>query len=290
MDTNKIKAVLRAAELNSFSKAAEELSYTPSAFSHIADSLEDELGVVLLKRTSAGVEWTDVGKKLLPEFDSLISQEEKIIKKAEALSCDEKTLTLGTYASISRTFLPKTIKEIRANLKGIRLNIVVGDNINALLKKDKADMIITEVVPDGKEYVYKEIYKEDYSAVLPLGVKSTGAPTTKEFLYKFPFIMCSESILKSYFDLSKFKEVIHVVSDDDASVIKMVKEGIGITVLPKLSLSGATSEVNVCKLQEKLTRTLGIAYKKNNPKKKEIKKLASFFYVEKDDAAQIERV
>lgn len=89
--------------------------------------------------------------------------------------------------------------------------------------------------------------------------------------------MCTESALKTYLDLSKFKEVIQVVSDDDSSIIKMVKEGIGVTVLPKLSLSGTASDVTICDLQEKLTRTLGIAYKKNNPKKKEIKKIASFF-------------
>lgn len=277
MDTNKIKAVIRAAELKSLSKAAEELSYTPSAFSHIADSLEDELGVVLLKRTSAGVEWTDGGKKLLGEFNSLIAQEEKILKKAEALSSAEKTLTIATYASISRTFLPKIVKDIRENVKGVKLHITVGDKLNALLEKDFVDIIVTEIAPDGKEYVYREIYNEEYVAVLPPKFIKSAKEISKEFLYKYPFIMCTESALKTYLDLSKFKEVIQVVSDDDSSIIKMVKEGIGVTVLPKLSLSGTASDVTICDLQEKLTRTLGIAYKKNNPKKKEIKKIASFF-------------
>lgn len=277
MDTNKIKAVMRAAELKSLSKAAEELSYTPSAFSHIADSLEDELGVVLLKRTSAGVEWTDGGKKLLGEFNSLIAQEEKILKKAEALSSEEKTLTIGAYASISRTFLPKIVKDIRENVKGVKLHITVGDKLNALLEKDFVDIIVTEIAPDVKDYVYKEIYNEEYVSVLPPKFIKSAKKISKDFLYKYPFIMCTESALKTYFDLSKFKEVIQVVSDDDASIIKMVNEGIGVTVLPKLSLSGATSDVTICDLQEKLTRTLGIAYKKNNPKKKEIKKIASFF-------------
>lgn len=277
MDTNKIKAVIRAAELKSLSKAAEELSYTPSAFSHIADSLEDELGVVLLKRTSAGVEWTDGGKKLLGDFNLLIAQEEKILKKAEALSSAEKTLTIGTYASISRTFLPKIVKDIRENVKGVKLHITVGDKLNALLEKDFVDIIVTEIAPDGKDYVYREIYNEEYVAVLPPKFIKSAKNISKDFLYKYPFIMCTESALKTYLDLSKFKEVIQVVSDDDSSIIKMVKEGIGVTVLPKLSLSGTASDVTVCDLQEKLTRTLGIAYKKNNPKKKEIKKIASFF-------------
>ena len=62
MDIAKIKVVLLALEKKSFSKAAEELSYTPSALSHIADSLESELGVKILNRTFTGIELTENGK------------------------------------------------------------------------------------------------------------------------------------------------------------------------------------------------------------------------------------
>ena len=62
METQKIKAILLAAEKKSLSAAAEELSYTPSAMSHMADALEEELGVKILERTRMGVELSEAGK------------------------------------------------------------------------------------------------------------------------------------------------------------------------------------------------------------------------------------
>lgn len=288
MDTNKIKAVLRAAELNSFSKAAEELSYTPSAFSHIADSLENELNVVLLKRSCTGVEWTEEGKKLYPELVAMVEQEEKLLNKARATFAGETTVTLAVYASISRTFLPAIIKKVREQVRGVKLKIIVADGLNAFLENDVADVVVTENRPKGNGYVYKEFFNEDYVAVFPSNARKNKLPVTKEELYEYPIITSFEYFLKDFFDMKKFKEVIQVVSDDDASVIKMVKEGIGVTVLPSLTVKGVSSGVSVYKLKETIKRTLGIAYKKDNPKIKEIKKIASFFNIEKSVAAQIE--
>ena len=51
MDTFKIRAVLAAAETGSLSRAAEQFSYTPSAFSHMLSAFEDELGVRIFHRS-----------------------------------------------------------------------------------------------------------------------------------------------------------------------------------------------------------------------------------------------
>ena len=55
MDTVKIRAVLAAAKYGSLSKAAQEFSYTPSAFSHMLVTFEKELGVRIFERSSKGV-------------------------------------------------------------------------------------------------------------------------------------------------------------------------------------------------------------------------------------------
>ena len=59
MDINKIEMILFALHSGSFSKAAEKYSYTPSALSHIADSLEGEIGRKFIRRTHMGIEPAD---------------------------------------------------------------------------------------------------------------------------------------------------------------------------------------------------------------------------------------
>lgn len=62
MDFESITYFLRACELQSLTKAAQELYTTQPTISRRILALEDELGVELLKRKSTGIEVTDAGK------------------------------------------------------------------------------------------------------------------------------------------------------------------------------------------------------------------------------------
>ena len=55
MNIRKYEAYVRAVELGSLSKAAEELGYTQSGISHMRQSLEDGGGFPLMVRTSSGI-------------------------------------------------------------------------------------------------------------------------------------------------------------------------------------------------------------------------------------------
>jgi DNA-binding transcriptional LysR family regulator len=57
---------------------------------------------------------------------------------------------------------------------------------------------------------------------------------------------------------------VHFHSDDDLSVIHMVKQGFGIAVLPELVLRGNAEGVSVLSLSPPLTRTVGFAYNKHS--------------------------
>ena len=63
--------------------------------------------------------------------------------------------------------------------------------------------------------------------------------------------------------MERFEKRIHFHSDDDLSVIQMVKQGFGITILPELVLRGNAEGVAVLSLSPALSRTIGFAYKKH---------------------------
>ena len=72
MNIRKYEAFVRAVELGSLSKAAEELGYTQSGISHMMQSLEDEVGFPLMVRTSAGILPNTEGEMLLPILIAII--------------------------------------------------------------------------------------------------------------------------------------------------------------------------------------------------------------------------
>src|SRR3954467_3673392 len=62
---NVLSAFRAVAEERSFTKAAKRLSVSQSALSHAVRSLEEEMGVRLLARTTRSVAPTDAGEELL---------------------------------------------------------------------------------------------------------------------------------------------------------------------------------------------------------------------------------
>ena len=72
MNIKKYEAFIRAVELGSLSKAAEELGYTQSGISHMMQSLEEEVGFPLLVRTSSGILPNAEGETLLPAIRRLL--------------------------------------------------------------------------------------------------------------------------------------------------------------------------------------------------------------------------
>lgn len=263
MDTTKIRAIFKAIEYKSMSKAAGALSYTPSAMSHIADSLEKELGVRILKRTPFGVEWSDEGKRLEPALRKLLDGEDELLATAQTIVMQsEQVLRIGTYSSISIHLLPELLKGFKAEYPGVQVSITIGDSLRDWLSTDKVDVTFDDIGPSQyNEWI--PIMKDPYIAVLPNSIFPSQKVVKREELCNYPFISVNDSHTQKYFEGYKFVEKIKFASVDDTSVLAMVKEGIGTSVLPALVLKKHIKGIHTAKLDPELYRPLGISYKKN---------------------------
>ena len=162
MDTQKLKAILSAIEYKSLSKAAEELSYTPSALSHIADSLEKELGVKILDRSPLGISLSKEGEELYGYMTALIDAEKNLISASTALSkTKENHLRIGTFSSISQKLLPEIISEFRKLHPDINISVAVEDNLHKWLDNDMVDIIFADELSFGENNVWLPIKKVD---------------------------------------------------------------------------------------------------------------------------------
>lgn len=81
MDFDSIVYFLHTCELQSLTKAAQEMYITQPTISRRILALEDELGVTLLKRTSTGIIMTEAGKVFYNEAKNLISFQTELMGK-----------------------------------------------------------------------------------------------------------------------------------------------------------------------------------------------------------------
>lgn len=266
MDTFKIKAILAAVQHRSLSRAAEEFSYTSSAFSHMTAAFEKELGVQLFHRHSKGVALTDAGKELYPKLQAILQAEKDLTVTAAKLAGHaEQPLRIATYSSISRNFLSNILKEFKKQYPEIKISVTVSDILTGWLDEDRADIIFADVPAFG-DNPWSAIMEDRFLAVAPQNMVGDRTVITRDELYEYPQIFTDDQPLRAYFDVSRFKELTQFHSEDDLSVVNMVRTGLGITILPALALKGNADGTALLELDPPLTRTLGFAYKKSRKK------------------------
>ena len=72
MDTKKYEAFEKTVELQSLTKAAQELGLTQSGVSHMLSAIEAELQLPLLKRTRTGARLTPEGEQMMPYIHEIV--------------------------------------------------------------------------------------------------------------------------------------------------------------------------------------------------------------------------
>lgn len=267
MDTRKCQAFLRVVERGQLSKAADDLGYTQSALSQMISSLEAEVGVRLLDRSRTGSRLTIEGRELLPSFEALVTAERRLAERAGEISgLETGVVRMGTIASISAHWLPKVIAEFEQTYPGVQFVIHQGDYalIPEWIRSGTIDFGF--VNPRGVTGLATRPLKSGaMSAVLPCDHPLAAHDVVAlADLASEPFILLEEG---GYYEpLEAFaacglaphvKYTIH----DDYSIMAMVSQSLGISVLADLIMEGAPYDLAVRPTDPPIERTIALAYR-----------------------------
>lgn len=282
MDDRKLRVFLSVSETGSFSRTAAAENCTQSAVTQMMSALEDELGCRLFERSHTGTGLTPDGKLLLPEIRKAYSALTDLQKKASELHDHEaRTIHLGTLASIANNVLPGIIKEYRKSHPDIMFDIRVENiELPLMLENGTVDIALGDKIHLPNRH-WIPILTDPYCAVLPEGYVSPGQTAiTHSELARYPLIVAPGTIPEHYFDvLSETKLTVN--SYDDSTLLSLVATGLGVTVLPRLSLGKIPDGVVVLEPVPLPTRILGAAL--SDTAGKAVKEFAEFLRKFKTD-------
>lgn len=127
MRFRQLECFVRACELGSFSRAAEQLNVAQPALGLQIRNLEHDFGVVLLVRSSRGVSPTRAGELLLVWARDVIqgTREVKERLRSEA-QADVDTLSLGLSPSMTYLLAGTIVEEAGRSMPGLRLRVSEG--------------------------------------------------------------------------------------------------------------------------------------------------------------------
>ncbi|MDS0526991.1 LysR family transcriptional regulator [Clostridium sp. SHJSY1] len=267
---NQYYAFIKIIETGSFTKAAEELGYTQSAISQIVRSLERELSTTLILRSRKGIILTPDGEEFLPYIKKVHNSYRELIEKSKEMQgLQGSVIRIGTFSSISSSWLPQLIKSFKEVYPSVKFELQQGEytSIIQLIKEGSVDFGF--VNSDVGTNLYKiPLKRDEMLAVLPYDHQLTNNEnvTLKE-LSDEPFILLDEgqsSIPLKFFEENNLQPNIQYCVYDDYTIMSMVEKGLGIAILPELVLDRISYNIIKKKIYPPIVRNIGIAFKDKN--------------------------
>jgi DNA-binding transcriptional LysR family regulator len=129
-DLDDLAAFAAVARARSFTRAAAELSLSPSALSHAMRSLEARLGVRLLARTTRSVAPTAAGERLLRSLDPALAEVARGLSAlADWRGVPWGAVRLTTFGYAARTVLAPVLPGFLREHADISVEVIVEDRL-----------------------------------------------------------------------------------------------------------------------------------------------------------------
>lgn len=268
MSLNEYRAFLSAASLGSMTLAAQQLGYTQSGISHMIASLEEKTNLCLLQRNKKGARLTPEGQMLLPLIQKIVDAEQEMRDMASNLvDAQAGALHIGTISSIAISYLPKLLREFSETHPHVTVSIQNGSyyDVEQALLHDSTDCSFV-TLPVRSEFSAIPLFKERMMVILnPQNPLAGEGEITPSMLENQDFILPAEGNnynIGSIFREAKIRPRIRMTMRDDYAAVSMVRQNLGITILPELFTSFAISSDVLCIPLKNAERTIAIAWKK----------------------------
>ena len=121
-----MKTFVTIVDENSFTEAAEKLYISQSAVSQQITSLENELGIKLIKRENRRFHLTEAGEFFYKKSKKLLRDAEKIVAQTREFAHDSNTLNIGYLNLYNGVELHEAVAEFSAQFPDVVLNIISG--------------------------------------------------------------------------------------------------------------------------------------------------------------------
>lgn len=243
VSTRQLRAFLSLARERSFTRAAGATHLSQPAFSALIRQLEEALGARLFDRSTRHVELTDEGRafeaaaeRVLAAFDGAVAD------LRERVALQRGRVSIALLPSLAADWLPEVLAGFRRDHPGIELQVadVLSEPCIDLVRAGRADFALAATRADTPELRAEPFCSDDFHLVCPADhpLASGPAPRPRD-LAAWPIVNLSRtSSVRQYLDAAmhpmKMPSVLEV--DQLATVAGMVRAGLGISVVPALTL------------------------------------------------------
>jgi LysR family transcriptional regulator, hydrogen peroxide-inducible genes activator len=252
VELEQLRQFLKVAEMQNFTRAAEQVGLTQPALSRSIARFEQELGQPMFERQTRKVVLTDAGQLLLDRARKILT----LADDAKAEICDDGEtgrVRVGAIPTVAPYFLPECLQTFQQQYPRSQV-IVQEDTTDHLLKKvidGEVDIAIAALPIALKHLDIEPLFEEELLLVLsrhdPLARKKS---IRAEDIEDRPFVLLGEAHCLSDSVVSFCRQKsFHPVSVERTSQLAMVQElvslGHGVSLVPAMARERDTSESRI---------------------------------------------
>ncbi|CAM4112574.1 LysR family transcriptional regulator [Bordetella muralis] len=265
-----LQAFTLAAKLGSFAKAAEELCITQPSFSVQIRELEHDLGLQLFERTTRSCRLTPAGATFHREIAPILHDLRQAYGRAIDVGAGRSgQLLLSALPSLSFGLLTEVLGRFNQDYPNVRIRMREELNVAVIesVKRGEVELGVGSELNGDPELGFMQLFHDDLVVVAPVQHAIFDEPLKWHRVGDYPLIMLAmgsadRAILANRPGITPAIEVAYM-----GTAVSMVRNGMGITILPSSALKGVDMEgLQAQALPGKdCRRTIGVLYRKRAP-------------------------
>ncbi|MFC6643916.1 MULTISPECIES: LysR family transcriptional regulator [Sulfitobacter] len=266
MNLSQIRVLVAIADTGSLTGAADRLNLSQSGVSQATAALEEDLGVELVTRGRRGAVATAVGEEIVREARSILAGLDAIRRTADAAAgVEQGKLRLAAFPSVFSTLLPPLLRRFKELHPG--LEIVALEASDVEIETWLADGTVDLGVTTAESYEATDwpLGQDDWVAVLPSSHPIALSPARAVALTRLaqePFVLATGGCTIHAGSLAERLgaplEQVQIEVRDWVSAFALVREGLGVSVVPEPTLPTDRRGLRILPLKEGLHRFFGL--------------------------------
>jgi DNA-binding transcriptional LysR family regulator len=273
MELIQLKYYVAIADALSFTRAAELLHISQPALSYQMKRLETELGTRLFDRGHPKISLTPEGEIFLPLAQAVLFRAHEAVRVLrEHMGVEAGEVRMGCNTSVGAYLVPSLLASFRRSFPRVRVQLIEDGDLALQTGVFEGTMDFAVVTAPGSPRTLDvtPLATEDLLLVVPPGHRFAGRPTIRlgELSYE-QFVLPTNSfnMTTQLIDACRrvgFEPRVAYQTGSLESVKNFVRQGLGVSVLPRMALDELGREgLVILEVEGGLVRDLNLIQRKD---------------------------
>jgi LysR family carnitine catabolism transcriptional activator len=243
VSTRQLQAFVDLADLRNFTRAASRTHLSQPAFSALIRALEDALGARLFDRTTRSVELTVEGNAFIHAARRLLHDADQAFADLRDHAARRRgRVSIALLPSLAAGWMPPILARYNAEYPDIELEVadVLSDACIQRVQSGQADFAIASTRADSAELSAEKFCDDDFHVVCRRDhALAARRKVGLDDLGPHPIVqLARSSSVRQYLEAAIYPTQLRTVMELDqlSTVAGMVRAGLGISVVPTLTL------------------------------------------------------